>query len=100
MKIWIFVIVLFLLTISSHSFSQVGSQSLNQVSSQPLTLDQYNYYHAVSTITSSPTQTGGVILPSQGAVNVLFIFAEFPDDNYQTTDSRWPKGGYPDKYNT
>ncbi len=40
-------------------------------------------------------QTKGMWLPSIGEINVLFIFAQFPDDNYDTLNSRWPKGGEP-----
>ncbi len=37
----------------------------------------------------------GVILPSIGTVNTLIIFAQFPDDNYDTSNVLWPKGKAP-----
>ncbi len=39
-------------------------------------------------------------LPSIGAVNVLVIFAQFPDDNYQTTNSIWIQGQAPSDINS
>jgi hypothetical protein len=39
--------------------------------------------------------TKGLWLPSIGKINVLFIFAQFPDDNYDVTNSRWPRGKQP-----
>ena len=39
-------------------------------------------------------------LPSIGAVNVLIVFAQFPDDNYQKTDSIWVKGQPPSDMNS
>lgn len=38
---------------------------------------------------------GGYKLPSEATVNLLLIFAEFPDDQYQITNSRWVKGQPP-----
>lgn len=40
-------------------------------------------------------QIGGYILPSEGTINVLFIFAQFSDDNYDTTNATWVKGQAP-----
>ncbi len=40
-------------------------------------------------------QIGGFILPSTGTVNVLIIFSQFPDDNFDTTNALWPKGSDP-----
>ena len=40
-------------------------------------------------------QEKGMWLPSIGEINVLFIFTQFPDDNYDTLNSRWPKGSEP-----
>lgn len=40
-------------------------------------------------------QTKGMWLPSIGKINALFIFAQFPDDNYDTLNSQWPKGREP-----
>ena len=45
-------------------------------------------------------QLGGIDLPSSGNMNVLFIFVQFPDDNYQPENPAWPKGGLPINYNT
>jgi hypothetical protein len=39
--------------------------------------------------------TRGKWLPSIGKVNALFIFAQFPDDKYDTTNARWIKGKEP-----
>ena len=33
----------------------------------------------------------GFILPSIGTINVLIIFSQFPDDNYEGDNSLWPK---------
>jgi M6 family metalloprotease-like protein len=37
---------------------------------------------------------GGLYLPSIGDIHIMIIFAEFPDDTYETSDPRWIKG-YP-----
>lgn len=37
-------------------------------------------------------QIGGWLLPSEGTIKCLFIFAQFPDDNYQPQNSGWVKG--------
>jgi M6 family metalloprotease-like protein len=41
--------------------------------------------------------SGGYSMPSEGTLNVLFIFAKFPDDNYSDPkrDSCWPRNGWP-----
>ena len=44
-----------------------------------------------------PDQRGGWDLPSSGSIHVLFIFAQFPDDNYLPNDKRWPKGDIPER---
>ena len=36
--------------------------------------------------TSWNGQIGGYALPSEGTINVLFIFAQFPDDNYDISN--------------
>ena len=38
--------------------------------------------------------SGGLYLPSIGDIHIMIIFAEFPDDTYETSDPRWIKG-YP-----
>lgn len=40
-------------------------------------------------------QIGGFALPSEGIINVLFIFAQFPDDKYDTTNPTWVKAQAP-----
>jgi len=42
---------------------------------------------------SSSDQPGGYVLPSEGTVNVLVVFSKFPDDNYDTTNTVWPRNG-------
>jgi len=31
---------------------------------------------------------GGYKLPSEGSINILMVFAEFPDDQYDTANTR------------
>ncbi len=38
---------------------------------------------------------GGYKLPSEGSINILMVFAEFPDDQYDTANTRWVKGQPP-----
>jgi hypothetical protein len=40
-------------------------------------------------------QIGGYVLPSEGTINVLFIFAQFPDDNWDIYNSSWSRGQAP-----
>ncbi len=40
-------------------------------------------------------QIGGYILPSEGTINVLFVFAQFPDDNHDISNPTWVKGQAP-----
>jgi M6 family metalloprotease-like protein len=54
----------------------------------------YNYFHGVMTSVPYSGQLGGLALPSEGNIHALFIFVQFPDDNY-TGNSSWPKGGAP-----
>ncbi|MFA8342906.1 MAG: T9SS type A sorting domain-containing protein, partial [Rhodothermaceae bacterium] len=42
---------------------------------------------------------GGHALPSIGNLHILIVFAEFPDDNYQPSNSRWIKGQAPANMN-
>ncbi len=39
----------------------------------------------------------GYALPAQGNIHVLFIFAQFPDDNYMPDDPQWKKGDEPQR---
>ena len=40
-------------------------------------------------------QSRGRWLPSEGNLNVLIIFAEFPDDNYDINNTKWVRGNAP-----
>lgn len=40
-------------------------------------------------------QIGGYALPSEGTISVLFVFAQFPDDNFSISNSTWVKGQAP-----
>jgi M6 family metalloprotease-like protein len=40
-------------------------------------------------------QIGGWLLPSEGTIRVLFVFAQFPDDNYDVSNATWVKGQAP-----
>ncbi len=51
--------------------------------------------HSILIFSQNNDQPGGRDLPSVGSINVLFIFAQFPDDNFLPDDSRWPKGDEP-----
>lgn len=44
-------------------------------------------------------QSKGRWLPSEGTINVLIVFAEFPDDGYDTSNTRWIKGSEPQNMN-
>lgn len=46
-------------------------------------------------VSQSKDQPGGRDLPSVGSIHVLFIFAQFPDDNFAPNNPKWPKGGIP-----
>lgn len=43
-------------------------------------------------------EIGGLYLPSEGTIKVLFIFAQSPDDNF-TGNSSWPLGQAPSNMN-
>ncbi|HSD64441.1 MAG TPA: hypothetical protein VLB50_11600 [Ignavibacteriaceae bacterium] len=51
----------------------------------------------INIISQSKDQPGGRDLPSTGSIHVLFIFAQFPDDNFLPQDQRWPRGGVPER---
>ncbi|MDY0082547.1 MAG: T9SS type A sorting domain-containing protein [Ignavibacteriaceae bacterium] len=40
-------------------------------------------------------QVGGLYKTSEGTIRVLFVFAQFPDDNYDINNVTWPKGQAP-----
>ena len=40
-------------------------------------------------------QIGGFQLPSEGTLKVLFVFVQFPDDNYEINNPSWTKGQAP-----
>lgn len=40
-------------------------------------------------------QIGGYALPSEGTIRVLFVFAQFPDDNHDISNPTWVKGQAP-----
>ncbi|HSW54416.1 MAG TPA: T9SS type A sorting domain-containing protein [Ignavibacteriaceae bacterium] len=44
-------------------------------------------------------QRGGYLLPSSGTLNVLIVFCQFPDDNYNINDPYWQKGSPPANMN-
>ncbi len=41
------------------------------------------------------TQRGGRYITASGALNVLFVYVQFPDDNYLPSSPYWPKGKAP-----
>lgn len=51
----------------------------------------------INCVSSEPPP--GNELPSIGTVNVLVVFAQFPDDKYDTTNSLWEKGQAPSNIN-
>jgi M6 family metalloprotease-like protein len=44
-------------------------------------------------------QLGGYLLPSVGTIRVFIVFVQFPDDNYDTTNTYWIKGQAPANMN-
>ncbi len=46
-------------------------------------------------VASPSTQRGGRYITAQGALNVLFVYVQFPDNDYAPTNPNWPKGGAP-----
>lgn len=57
--------------------------------------EKYNYFHGFMPNVSYNGQIVGLALPSEGNIHVLFIFAQFPDDSYDTLNLSWPKGESP-----
>jgi M6 family metalloprotease-like protein len=47
------------------------------------------------TTTVAPTIGKGYTLPSEGLVNILVVFAQFSDDNWDVNNAAWPKGSGP-----
>jgi hypothetical protein len=44
---------------------------------------------------NSTTQHGGMCITASGSLNVLFVYVQFPDDNYLPNSSYWHKGQAP-----
>jgi len=55
----------------------------------------FEYFHGQMPETNYNNQLGGYVLPSEGTLKILIIFAQFPDDNYDTQNSAWVKGQFP-----
>jgi len=47
------------------------------------------------TTNNSSGQLGGRWKTAEGTLNVLFVFAQFPDDSFYVNDTQWPKGSAP-----
>ena len=77
----IFLSLIFLCFINSHAQQTV-----------------FNYFEGEMPAVNYNNQIGGYALPSEGTINVLVVFAQFPDDNYDIGNSSWPKGGNPGNY--
>lgn len=45
------------------------------------------------------TQIGGAYNSASGTIKALFIFIDFPDDNFETSNSTWPVGTGPNYLN-
>ncbi len=58
-----------------------------------LNAQEYNCISA--SVAQVAAQSRGRWLPSEGNLNVLIVFAEFPDDNYDINNIRWVKGSAP-----
>jgi M6 family metalloprotease-like protein len=56
------------------------------------------YLFPQKTITKiSDDQPGGMLLPAEGRIHALFIFAQFPDDNYDPGNVQWRKNDIPQR---
>lgn len=57
----------------------------------------YDYYDATDAELPEETQwegqRKGCYVPSKGYINVLIIFVQFPDDQWDIENTDWPKGG-------
>ncbi|HEX3073775.1 MAG TPA: hypothetical protein VHP30_09205, partial [Ignavibacteriales bacterium] len=47
----------------------------------------------------APVIGKGYWLPSEGLVNILLVFAQFPDDGWDVNNTAWPKGSAPANIN-
>ena len=54
----------------------------------------------VGTLSIEAIQMGGRYIPSRDTFHVLVVFVQFPDDNFDTTNTLWPKGQPPTYLNT
>lgn len=61
--------------------------------------ENYKYFHGNVPNVPYSGQIGGLALPSEGHIHALFIFAQFPDDGYDSTNQAWPIGGNPGNMN-
>ena len=52
----------------------------------------YQYFQGQMPAINYNNQLGGYVLPSEGTLKMLVIFAQFPDDNYDTQNAAWVKG--------
>ncbi len=74
------IMVAFLLI--GNTFANIGEE--NEVPAAPAGVE-----------TNWNGQIGGYLLPSEGTIKVLFIFAQFPDDNHDISNPTWIKGQTP-----
>lgn len=65
----------------------------------PNDFESYSDSELQMSISSYEEDAGGYSLPSIGDLHVLIVFAEFPDDNYDTSNPRWIKGQAPTNMN-
>jgi len=64
-----------------------------------LQLFAQEYNCITASIQEVAAQSRGRWLPSEGTINVLIVFAEFPDDNYDINNTKWVKGNAPQNMN-
>lgn len=62
-------------------------------------VDQMNCVEENERAAEYQGQIGGYLLPSSGTLNVLIVFCQFPDDNYNIYDPYWQKGSPPANMN-
>lgn len=60
-----------------------------------LQLFAQEYNCITASIQQVAAQNRGRWLPSEGTINALIVFAEFPDDNYDINNTKWVKGNAP-----
>jgi parallel beta-helix repeat protein len=52
---------------------------------------QETFLNCITSTGATPTSsTNGLYKPSNGQMHVLYIYAQFPDDNYQSGNQNWP----------